>query len=49
VLGKPALVDARFGAGDVVLCAFPSQFRGQPSGTFKFPLNAVYPASAPAS
>jgi hypothetical protein len=46
VLGKPALVDARFGAGHVVLFAFRPQFRGQPFGTFKFLLNAVYLASA---
>lgn len=46
VLGKPALVDARFGSGHVVLFAFRPQFRGQPFGTFKFLLNAVYLASA---
>jgi ribosomal protein S18 acetylase RimI-like enzyme len=46
VLGKPALVDARFGAGHVVMFAFRPQFRGQPFGTFKFLLNAVYLASA---
>jgi hypothetical protein len=46
VLGKPALVDARYGAGHVVMFAFRPQFRGQPFGTFKFLLNAVYLASA---
>ena len=46
VLGKPALVEARFGQGRVVLFAFRPQFRGQPFGTFKFLLNAVYLASA---
>ena len=46
VLGKPALVDARFGGGRVVLFAFRPQFRGQPFATFKFLLNAVYLASA---
>jgi hypothetical protein len=30
----------------VVLFAFRPQFRGQPFGTFKFLLNAVYLASA---
>jgi len=46
VLGKAALVDARYGGGHVVLFAFRPQFRGQPFGTFKFLLNAVYLASA---
>ena len=46
MLGKAALVDARFGSGHVVLFAFRPQFRGQPFGTFKFLLNAVYLASA---
>jgi hypothetical protein len=46
VLGKPALVEARFGSGRVVLFAFRPQFRGQPFATFKLLLNAVYLASA---
>ena len=46
VLGKPALVDARFGSGRVVLFAFRPQFRGQSFATFKFLLNAIYLASA---
>src|ERR1017187_7623137 len=46
VLGKAAQVHARFGSGHVVLFAFRPQFRGQPFGTFKFLLNAVYLASA---
>jgi hypothetical protein len=45
-MGKPALVEARFGRGRVVLFAFRPQFRGQPFGTFKFLLNAFYLASA---
>lgn len=46
VLGKEVLVEARHGQGRVVLFAFRPQFRGQPFGTFKLLLNAVYLASA---
>jgi len=46
VLGKAALVSARYGRGRVVLFGFRPQFRGQPFGTFKFILNAIYLASA---
>ena len=46
VVGKHALLQARFGNGRVVLFAFRPQFRGQPHGTFKFLLNAIYLASA---
>ncbi len=46
VLGKAALVEARYGRGRVVVFGFRPQFRGQPFGTFKFILNAVYLASA---
>ena len=46
VEGKSALVEARYGKGRVVLFAFRPQFRGQPYGTFKFLLNAVYLGSA---
>ncbi|HXG32836.1 MAG TPA: M14 metallopeptidase family protein [Bryobacteraceae bacterium] len=46
VLGKAVLVEARYGEGRVVLFAFRPQFRGQPFGTFKLLLNAVYLASA---
>jgi len=46
VSGKAALVEARYGRGRVVLFGFRPQFRGQPFGTFKFILNAVYLASA---
>lgn len=46
VLGKAALVEARYGQGRVVLFGFRPQFRGQSFGTFKFILNAVYLAAA---
>ena len=48
VQGKGALVDARHGEGRVLLYGFRPQFRGQPFGTFKLVLNAVYQASAEA-
>lgn len=46
VLGKAALVEARYGRGRVVVFAFRPQFRGQSFGSFKFILNAIYLASA---
>ena len=46
VLGKHLLLEARHGQGRVVLFGFPPQFRGQPFGTFKLLLNAIYLASA---
>jgi hypothetical protein len=46
VLGKPILVEARMGKGKVLLYGFRPQFRGQPYGTFKLVLNALYLASA---
>ncbi|HEU0138173.1 MAG TPA: M14 metallopeptidase family protein [Bryobacteraceae bacterium] len=46
VLGKEILVEARHGNGKVVLFGFRPQFRGQPFGTFKFLLNAIYLGSA---
>ena len=46
VLGKPIVVEARMGKGSVVLYGFRPQFRGQPYGTFKLVLNALYLASA---
>ena len=36
VLGKAALVDARFGCGNVVLFAFRPQFTGSRSGSLSF-------------
>ena len=40
--GKPAVVAARVGRGTVLLLGFPAYFRGQPAGTFKLFLNALY-------
>jgi hypothetical protein len=42
--GRPAVVRAPYGAGDLVLIGFRAQFRGQPAGTFKLLFNALaYP------
>ena len=46
VLGKSLLAEARYGKGRVVLFGFRPQHRGQPFGTFKLLLNAVYLGSA---
>jgi hypothetical protein len=46
VLGKPIAVEARLGQGRVLLYGFRPQFRGQPYGTFKLVLNAIYLASS---
>lgn len=44
--GKSILVDAAHGKGRVVLYGFRVQHRGQPFGTFKLLLNALYLGSA---
>jgi ribosomal protein S18 acetylase RimI-like enzyme len=46
VLGRHILLEARHGQGHVVLFGFAPQFRGQPFGTFKLLLNAIYLGSA---
>jgi len=46
VLGKSVLVEAFYGKGRVVMYGFRVQHRGQPFGTFKLLLNAIYLGSA---
>jgi len=46
VLGRHALLEAKYGRGRVVMFGFRPQFRGQTFGTFKLLLNTVYLASA---
>jgi hypothetical protein len=44
--GKPAVVKADLGEGEVVLIGFRSQMRGQPRNTFKLLFNALHGAAA---
>ncbi len=46
VLGKGVVVEAAHGQGRIVLFGIRPQHRGQPFGTFKFLLNAIYLGSA---
>ena len=46
VLGKSVMVEAAYGKGRVVMYGFRVQHRGQPFGTFKLLLNAIYLGSA---
>lgn len=42
IAGKPSLVRAHFGEGDILLFGFRPQFRGQPRGTYKLIFNTLY-------
>ena len=46
VLGKGVVVEVSHGQGRIVLFGIRPQHRGQPFGTFKFLLNAIYLGSA---
>jgi hypothetical protein len=44
--GRPAVVTAKLGTGEVVLIGFRAQMRGQPRNTFKLLFNALQGAAA---
>jgi hypothetical protein len=46
IQGKAAVVEAKYGKGRVVLYGIRVQHRGQPFGTFKLLMNAIYLGSA---
>ncbi len=46
IAGKPAVVKAQIGEGEVVLVGFRAQFRGQPRNTFKLLFNTLQGATA---
>ncbi|RIV24971.1 peptidase M14 [Fibrisoma montanum] len=47
IAGKPAVVRAFQGKGNVVMFGFSPQFRGQPRGTYKLIFNALYESTLP--
>jgi hypothetical protein len=42
IAGLAAMVDVKYGQGDVVLIGFRTQFRAQADGTYKFMFNCLY-------
>jgi hypothetical protein len=46
IAGRPAVLQARVGQGQVILIGFPPQHRGQTHGTFKLLFNALVAAEA---
>ncbi|UZR96613.1 M14 family metallopeptidase [Chondrinema litorale] len=46
IANKPAMVQAKYGEGKIILYAFRPQFRAQPRGTYKLIFNAIYEGAA---
>ena len=46
IANKPAMVEAKYGTGKIILYAFRPQFRAQPRGTYKLIFNAIYEGAA---
>ena len=42
IAGRPAMITAKYGAGEAVLYSFSPQFRAQTDGTYKLVFNALY-------